>query len=497
MTPLTALSDDPHSVTASAADVVGNGSSQSSPTGFTVDTASPAAPVIAEPTNNQIVGLASPTIRGTAEAGTTATFGLSSNKTPVTFDCQLDTNPIVACSNPAVFAGLLDGTHVLKVSSIFGAFTDATPATYNWSVDTLAPGLPILTSPLNGSSINSSSVTVRGTAEAGATVSVILDSGIAGTAIADSLGVWSLVLPVTLSEGNHQVSATATDPAGNLGGGSLVQTFTIDTVVPPAPTVVVPVTGAGLATSTPAMSGTAEAGSTVTVVIDGVSVGSVVANSSGIWAFSVTTPLSDGAHTLSATARDVAGNVSASSTPVQVTVDTLAPALPVVTQPLPNASLADQTPTLRGTAEAGSTVAVLIDGAMVGTTTADDVERGPPHGLGDSDRCGRQFERRLIGGVVQRRHRGAERAHAGGARGVSSALQCDALPLGHGRSGQLGAGDHRWELGRERDGRFSGCLVTDPRRGGGCGCGSTDGASGLLAFMALGFWALRRRRLSN
>ena len=74
----------------------------------------------------------------------------------------------------------------------------------------------------------------------------------------------------------------------------------------------------------------------------------------------------NGTNAVSATATDAAGNVSASGTQT-LTIDTTLPDAPVVT----SAALTNSTtPTIAGTAEAGSTVTVTVGGATYTTTAA-------------------------------------------------------------------------------------------------------------------------------
>ncbi|MCU0697523.1 MAG: Ig-like domain-containing protein [Myxococcaceae bacterium] len=447
--PPSALTDGPHQVTAQATDAVGNTSAQSAPRTFTVDTAAPAAPVVTSPANNAIVGLTSPTVRGTAEAnaivtvivdsvaaGTvvadasgnwtfttaplsqgqhsvsatardaagnvspaatqvvftvdttvldtsiltgprtpspsaTAEFSFSSNKTPVTYECSLDMAAFAPCANPVTFSGLADGQHRLEVRARTSTETDTTPASYLWTVDTVAPLAPQVATPANGAVLASGLVVVTGTSEPGATVTIILDSGIAGTVTADAMGAFSLALPTTVADGPHTVSARATDAAGNVGPVSAVNAFTIDTVAPAAPSLASPMANALLATNRPVIAGAAEPGATVTITIDGMVAGTVTADAMGRFSFTPMAALADGMHTVSATARDAAGNVSPSSMPISFTTDTTAPMAPVITAPASGTSTNDATPTLTGTAEPGATVTVRVDGMVVGTATAD------------------------------------------------------------------------------------------------------------------------------
>ena len=79
----------------------------------------------------------------------------------------------------------------------------------------------------------------------------------------------------------------------------------------------------------------------------------------------------DGVYTLYPWAKDATGFVSSVYTPLSITVDTVPPAAPVVSTPANGSATNDNTPTVSGTAEAGSTVKVYFDGALNGTATAD------------------------------------------------------------------------------------------------------------------------------
>lgn len=356
------LSQGQHSVSATARDAAGN--------------ASPAAPQVVFTVDTTVLDTSILTGPRTPTNSASASFSFSSNKNPVTYECSLDMAAFAACANPATFSSLSDGQHRLEVRARFSATeVDTTPASFLWTVDTMAPVAPVLATPANGAVLSSSMVTITGNAEPNSTVTIILDSGIAGTVTADATGAFSLMLPTTLSEGAHTASARATDAAGNSGPVSAINAFTVDTTAPSAPSITAPLANALLANARPVVSGTAEPGTTVTVVIDGMPAGTVVADAQGRWSFTPATALMDGMHTVSATARDAGGNVSPSSTPVSFSTDTTAPVAPTISSPVNDAALSDSTPTITGAAEAGSTVTVRVDGVAVGTTLADAMGR--------------------------------------------------------------------------------------------------------------------------
>ncbi|MBA8737626.1 Ig-like domain-containing protein, partial [Chromobacterium violaceum] len=78
----------------------------------------------------------------------------------------------------------------------------------------------------------------------------------------------------------------------------------------------------------PTVQGTAEANSTVTVYVDGTAVGTATADGSGAWTYNLPSSLSEGSHSIRATATDTAGNVSSQSSAYNITVDTSAPSAP-------------------------------------------------------------------------------------------------------------------------------------------------------------------------
>jgi hypothetical protein len=134
--------------------------------------------------------------------------------------------------------------------------------------------------------------------------------------------------------------------------------------------------------TTPTITGTAQAGVTVTLYgPDGTTVlGSAVAGGDGAWSVT-STLLGEGSHALIARSSDAGGNTSGPSSSLVVTIDTAAPGAPSGlalgsdsdTGVAGDLRTADVTPTLTGTAEAGATVRLYdTDGTtLLGTTTAD------------------------------------------------------------------------------------------------------------------------------
>ena len=176
-------------------------------------------------------------------------------------------------------------------------------------------------------------------------------------------GNWTVTIN-TVADGAHSYVARATDAASNTSGDSNTRTITVDTVAPNAP--VIGGSNALQKTSTVTLSGTAEAGSTVTVLEGATTRGSTTATG-GNWTVTIN-GVPDGAHSYIARATDAATNTSGNSNTRTITVDTVAPNAPVIGGS--NATQGSATVTLSGTAEANATVEVFESATSRGTTTA-------------------------------------------------------------------------------------------------------------------------------
>ncbi len=110
--------------------------------------------------------------------------------------------------------------------------------------------------------------------------------------------------------------------------------------------------------------GSAAANSTIKIYDGGALIGAVVANSSGIWSFT-SSVLLDGQHSFSATST-VSGTTSKSSSVKSITVDTVAPGAPIITD---DHLTGTNQVTLSGTAEANSKLIIYDGDVQLGSTT--------------------------------------------------------------------------------------------------------------------------------
>ncbi|SFS65119.1 Ig-like domain-containing protein [Saccharopolyspora flava] len=356
----TPLPDGQHTITATQTDQAGNTSADSSSVIFAVDTTAD-PPVITSPADGSTTGDNTPTITGTGEPGSTVAVtvdGTSVGTATVGPDgtWHLDV--------PTAFP---DGRHTVEATQTDPVGNTSAPASSTFAVDTTAPQPPVITGPSDGATTGDNTPTITGTAEPGSTVTVTDAFGNQlGTATADEQGNWSVPVETALADGSHTITATATDPVGNVSGPSAEVTFTVDTTMPEAPVIQSPADGATIGDATPTVSGTGEPGATVQVSIDGSPVGTAQVGEDGTWSLDPTTPLAEGRHVVTATQTDGAGNTSPVGSNA-FTVDLTAPAPPVIASPT-SGEVVSGPPTFSGTGEPGATVEVVVDGESIGTT---------------------------------------------------------------------------------------------------------------------------------
>ena len=248
----------------------------------------------------------------------------------------------------------------------------------------LAPAPPTLSGSDPASPSSASTPIVVGGADPGVSIQVFTSAdctdGPVGSGWAGLSGAWAVAVTLP-AEGGYRLYATATDPL--LGTASECSQNSLDynyDATPPGPPLW---SGSSPASpsreGSPQFSGTAEPGATVSLYTSPDCASQTWANSgaadrsSGDWAVAVTLT-EEGSYPLSATATDAAGNQSACSEGPGYTYDRTPPDVPAWSDPAPPSG--SDSPTLTGTAQPGSTVAVFTDsecpaGTPVQSATAD------------------------------------------------------------------------------------------------------------------------------
>ncbi|WP_238214444.1 BapA/Bap/LapF family large adhesin, partial [Pseudomonas sp. PAGU 2196] len=208
--------------------------------------------------------------------------------------------------------------------------------------------------PLTNVVLNNNGLTLTGLGEAGATVTVRGPDGtIIGTGLVSANGSFTLTLDNAQLNAQH-LSVTQTDAGNNTS--TAVAVTAPDFTPPPAPTAL------ALAATGLQLTGSAEAGSTVTVRdAAGNVLGTAVAGSNGTFQVTLNSAQTNG-QTLQVTATDAAGNVSPAAP--YTAADTTPPAA------VTNLAVSANGATLTGTGEANATVTVRApDGTALGTAT--------------------------------------------------------------------------------------------------------------------------------
>lgn len=301
---------------------------QATSTSWTVDTQAPAAVVTGVPTN--------PTSQ------TSATLAVSGTDV-VAYRWAVDggsyggENPVATPVQLADLTGGAGTTHTVRVIGRDTAGnwqTTAEATVVNWLVDTEPPVAVLSGAPASPTAQTSAVITVSGADVVAYRCAV--DGGAYGpeTAVGTAISLNDLTGGAAAP---HLVTVLGRDTAGNWQSTTSPTTasWVIDTQAPakPATPQLLGASDTGwyaydtiTADNQPSIGGTAEAGAAVRVYVDGLLAGTTVAAvSGGGYTFTLATALADGPHQLQVVAADAAGNDSAASDPLGVTIDTTAP----------------------------------------------------------------------------------------------------------------------------------------------------------------------------
>ncbi|NYB31102.1 Ig-like domain-containing protein, partial [Pantoea agglomerans] len=420
-TPDSAMSSGAHALTVAAVDAAGNEGPQVSGTAdaawdFSVLTSAPAQPAIENVVDDysqgedadscflqkgQFTNDGTLTLNGTAGAGLTV----------IVWATDADGNRVNAGSGVADDNGRWsittaalgeDGRYDLTATAVNAAgVSSAETGAFNVVLDTVAPEAAVAAlmdaqgevqgEVASGGVTDDRAPVLKGTAEAGATVTVYLDNSStpAGSTVADADGNWTLSLG-TLTDRDYSWQVKVTDAAGNETRGeratfrldSSSVELSIDQANDDAGSITGAVLNGGLTDdSTPELQGTAAAGAVVTISDkSGAVLGSSTANSSGVWTFAVA-ELADDEHVFTASVTNAAGNSSEAK--FTLNVDTTPPEPVIIqslqddvgtlqfTSPVAGNVIDDPAPTFTGKAEKGSLVTLYDNGILLATVTAD------------------------------------------------------------------------------------------------------------------------------
>lgn len=273
---------------------------------------------------------------------------------------------------------LLDGSHTINVYATNGSGKSGDSGNFTLNIDGATPAAPGLDGIADnkapnmgaitlGSQTNDTQPIISGTGKAGFTITLYQGTTVIGTAVVDSSGHWSIAPNKALSDGLHNdLTVTQTSKAGIEGGTLLIPAFTVDTLAPDQAII------ATESVDGSQITGQAEKGSTVSIYdAQGKLLGTSTADiNSGTFTITLH-PAQTHGETLSAIVTDPAGNASKPTT--FPAADTKFPSQPIIVSvdddtapnigPVSNGGYTnDKTPTIRGTAEAGSLVTIYVNG---------------------------------------------------------------------------------------------------------------------------------------
>ncbi|MGU3802182.1 Ig-like domain-containing protein [Enterobacter hormaechei] len=406
--PTTPLPDGRYTLTAKETDGVGNVSGPSAEYVINVATVPPQAPTL-DTVYDDVAPHADYLQKGDVTNDTTPTLSGSSGVAGGTISIydngRLIGTTTVGSNGSWSFTpdtALADGSHSFTATVTDGVGRTSEPTGgFGIVIDTKAPDAasdllvtdnvgayqgPVV----SGDTTDDNTPTLSGRAEPGSTVNIIDNGQVIGSTKVNPDGTWSFTPDQALSNGEHDLTTTVTDPSGNTGPEGSHVVITVD-VVPGKVEITGVTDDAGSVTGSlsqnavtddtrPQISGTAKAGSTVTIMDGSNVLGTTTAGADGTWSFTPSVDLGRGDHTFTATAKDPTGNESSSSS-WTVTIDTDAPVKPTIDAALDDvgtvqgalsngSSTDDPTPTLSGKAEAGSTVKIYDQNGLLGEVTA-------------------------------------------------------------------------------------------------------------------------------
>ena len=413
-TPTTPLAEGTHRLSTSAIDAAGNESAPSGAFTVSVDTTAPATLDASKIQVLDDVGAvqgpiasgaqtddSKPEYVGKADPAQVASVNVYDNgkligSTAVNADGTWRFTPALP---------LATGPHSFTAQAVdaAGNVSAATPAsTFTLLGD--APAAPAITgvsddkgsvsgSIAQNASTDDNTPTLSGTGTVGTVVTVYADGVAVGSTSVAANGTWSVTTSPLSGDGVKNLKAIAVDGAGQASPATGDYPIVLDTTAPATPATVVATDDQGAVTgaipsggstddASPTFSGSgARAGDTVKLYDGAALIGSTAVKADGTWSLTPEKPLAKGAHSITHTLTDAAGNTSAASAPLSFTVDTSGVVVSITHAVddqgskqgnlAPGAVTDDTTPTLVGTATAGSIITIREDSSALGSTTAD------------------------------------------------------------------------------------------------------------------------------
>ena len=238
------------------------------------------------------------------------------------YACSIDGGAYAACSSPANLSGLAQGTHTFAVKALDTAGNSSPVDSKSWVIDLTAPTLTLGSTPNSITKDVTSTFTFSAVDTGGASVAGFkckMDSGAYASCVSPYVTV--------LSAGNHTLSVTAVDTAGNTSS-AVSYSWAIDLTAPTVSISSGPLAVTNATTASLVFSGTDTGGGTVasySCSVDGAAASPCTSPAS-------LSSLTSGAHNFTVTTTDTAGNTSVVASK-SWTVDLSAPTATIASKP--------------------------------------------------------------------------------------------------------------------------------------------------------------------
>lgn len=408
------LLDGPHTFYVRAKDEAGNEDGSPAERTFTVDTQGPEVTITAGPSGTVSVR--------------TARFEFSSSEAAADFQCKLDDAPdFTFCFSPEDYSNLSDGEHTFRVRGVDGWGNVGSTVSHTWTIAPEITSQPVvagetvtsdaegdgatatdpvetaITSPVAGPVSITESADVdqssAGYSLLGQQVNIEAPASTADNPLRFVFTFDSSLIPAGEDKDTIQIFRNGaqvqncTDPSSGaaspdpcvlsrvLAGDDIQFTiltshasawnFGVDDTPPAPPVISSPANNSYDLDGTITLSGTAEAGSMVSISEGTTLKGTARASTGGGWSKTLS-GVANGRHTYTAKATDAANNTSAASAARTVTVDTLKPTISGMS-PRHASIIRDTTPTIRATVKdnnllSKANIKLYVNGRLISAT---------------------------------------------------------------------------------------------------------------------------------
>jgi len=249
-----------------------------------------------------------------------------------------------------VLSSISDRAYYWRVRAFEGFSWSGWSEEWEFVVDTVVPAAPTLLSPIDGNYINDPTPLFDWSSVSGASEYDFQfdDESDMSSSFNVKVGDSHYQYTSTLSDQPYYWRVRTWDAAGNYGSWTSIESFTVDTVAPAAPTLTSPTNGAFSTSQTVDFYWSSVSGASQytwersdTVTFD------IVRSTATFGGTSLQAVLgSDGIHYWRVKALDSAGNIGSWSSVWSITVDTVPPGIPTLLSPADNGYTSDSTPAL-------------------------------------------------------------------------------------------------------------------------------------------------------